>query len=498
MYYRRSADGLNAIVKVKVLPGGYWIFDGVRVSPSQKKVLQLRAVLFFTYFFSIAYAALLIAIQVLIFNTPAITLNLYVFPLSFGALVVLFNLIPRYQKRIDHDVVIVDHSLHRNVCRIAERLDIAERFETRLQFGLNASAYRTKKTNVVSIGYPLVFILTERELGSVICHELSHHLGGDVRIARLAGKIEAIYLRVLGALNNRIGMIVGGPYRFFARRFFKRVKANARNYEFEADKRAATMFGPHVATQALKKIDLFNDCWLHFCACWLQRSVEYAVSCNVFESFALYVEIIGTQYQECPVKSRASGEYDTHPSVDERLKKIASCGIEDATEVSLEAVHVADRQISDFFWNHVAPGAHCQALDSVRDCFDQMYANVYEKYASIWVEKTFADCNRILDVFSKVSFHLYQIDQVDHYESEKKRLIDVLVACVFVRTRTFNWQIGSDFTPALLIDSSICTLGSIVDDLFEFKASRWLKMLEQVGLNPEDSVLTSTAELTGP
>ena len=363
---------------------------------------------------------------------------------------------------------------------------------------MNASAYRAKRTNVVSVGYPLLFALTERELGSVICHELSHHLGGDVRIARLASKIEVIYLRVLGALNNRIGIVVGGPYRFLARKFFKRVRANSRDYEFEADKRAAMMFGPQVATQALKKIHLFNDHWLHFCEYWLQRSVVYSVSCNVFESFALYVEIIGTQYLEREIESRASGEYDTHPSVDERLKKIASYEIEEVPELSLETVQVADRKISDYFWSHVAPGAHCQAFGTVRDCFDQMYANVYEKYASIWVEKTFVDCNRILDVFSTVSFRLYQIDQVDHYESEKKRIIDVLVACVFVRTSTFNWQIGSDFTPALVIDSSTCTLGSIVDDLFEFNATRWLKMLPQVGLCPEDDVLGSAFESARP
>lgn len=174
---------------------------------------------------------------------------------------------------------------------------------------------------VMGVGLPLITQLTPAELSAVIAHEFGHYVSGDVGLGPWIYKTRTAIVRAVAATDETW---LAAPFRAYAHLFLKTTLAVSREQELVADRTAAQVAGPQAATSALARVAALAPAY----SAYLEAEVKPVLRAGFLPSLAAgfdqYVRqpriarwMEGTASE--PAAGAESGEYDTHPSMADRL-----------------------------------------------------------------------------------------------------------------------------------------------------------------------------------
>jgi Zn-dependent protease with chaperone function len=193
-----------------------------------------------------------------------------------------------------------------------------------------ANAYATverrwlglRRERRVGVGLPLIACLTRDELAAVICHELGHHLGGDLALGSWVYRTRRALADAVSDLDDS-SFFLDLPFRAYGRLFLRASAALSREQERAADACASAAWGARAMAAALEKTEVLGPLW----AAYLEHDVAPAVSEGVrvplLEGFHRFVA--GERRSPAVAEGLTRREetvpspWDTHPSLEERL-----------------------------------------------------------------------------------------------------------------------------------------------------------------------------------
>jgi Zn-dependent protease with chaperone function len=248
--------------------------------PEQRRSLAGRALVMLALF--VGFYLLAIAVAVLLIAAPVIELALidrlhtYLLFLSLVGLGILWSLVPRRrQKWVDPGprfTAETQPELAALVRRVAGQvgqdmpaemylLDDINAFVTTRGGFMGVGGHR-----VLAVGVPLLTILDEEELASVLAHEFGHFHGGDTRLGPLVYRTRGAMERTLAAASG----FVQGIFKAYASFYLARSQGISRAQEFAADRLSARVTSPTVAAQSLARLPHASAAFAYY------RNNEYA------------------------------------------------------------------------------------------------------------------------------------------------------------------------------------------------------------------------------
>lgn len=263
---------------------------------------------------------------------------------GFGAAVVgsglLWSIIPRRIKIPPFGATVTpgrQPRLWALVRRVADAAGEAPPDEVRIVTEVNAHVHETggpRNRRVLAIGLPLLAAMTEREIASVVAHELGHFKGGDTRLGALvAGTGRALdnTVRRLDGHGSwlRIGGVVRAIFVAYASFYARMTFGMSRQQEFSADAVAAEVAGIGPAGRALRRV---NEAGVGFAAYWQD---EFAPALDAgarppfgdgFRRFLAQPEIaeqLVALVDRQVIEERASTR-DSHPPLRDRVAAIGA------------------------------------------------------------------------------------------------------------------------------------------------------------------------------
>jgi Zn-dependent protease with chaperone function len=254
-----------------------------------------------------------------------------------AAISLLFALRPRFAGREARGTNPLARSrapeLYALVERIGARAGVKAPIAIHLRSESNASIAATRHWHGgirrldVSIGYGLLCILSEAELGSVIAHEYGHFVGGDLGLTPWVYRIRTSIGRTLGSLESSI-FLLDWPFRAYASWFLRHSATISRAQEYAADALAARLAGAEATCAALEKVHDLGAMWSVYFAQDLVPSIHRGARLPIRAGFITFLD--STSRRAAVAQSieneqaRAPGPFDTHPSLDERIAAVTS------------------------------------------------------------------------------------------------------------------------------------------------------------------------------
>jgi Zn-dependent protease with chaperone function len=264
--------------------------------------------------------------------------------------------------------------------------------------------------NIMSIGLPMTMALTERELASVIAHELGHSVGGHGRWASFVYRVRIRWMQVAERLPQ--GIIAGLLRRFFSwyGPWFNAYSfVLARKQEYEADQMAAHVATSAVAGSALIRIELQTDRFGdHWGRVWSESrladrpsAMPYATVESAFRTAKDADEVLLER-----ALAGTTGLDDTHPSLADRLAALpAPAALPDPLERTAAetllgpfAEELAAR-LDDQWWSSNGEWwrtLHSQAKDEVEE-YAKLRASIDAGEATLRDRQRFIDLAAIID-----------------------------------------------------------------------------------------------------
>jgi Zn-dependent protease with chaperone function len=250
---------------------------------------------------------------------------------GFGALWVLWGLRPRLPRKRERDEPLSPQQhpkLHALVADVARRAGHAVPHELHLLPQANAyaaqrTAFLHRGESLVGIGLPYLAWLDRPGVEAIIAHELGHHLSGDVRLGPWVHSTRNLMGRALDHLDGS-GFWLDLPFVGYARAFVRYSLSVSRAQEVAADAISAKVAGREAAARALVAADERSTAW----QAYLCHEVE-----PMLEGGFLPELLVGFRHFEAALKANQTGrsgppvpqkssEYDTHPTLEERLRAL--------------------------------------------------------------------------------------------------------------------------------------------------------------------------------
>jgi Zn-dependent protease with chaperone function len=117
-----------------------------------------------------------------------------------------------------------------------------------------------KKHDIVGIGLPLLAVLTQKEVGAVLAHEMGHHVAGDVRLGPWVHRTRRAIARAVDRLEGS-SFWFHLPFVAYAEFFMRTSLRISRAQEIQADAVAARVAGASAAASALRKTNVLSVAW---------------------------------------------------------------------------------------------------------------------------------------------------------------------------------------------------------------------------------------------
>jgi heat shock protein HtpX len=219
---------------------------------------------------------------------------------------------------------------------------------------VNAAVTEVGGGRVMEVGLPLMHILTERELRSVIAHELGHYAGGDTRLGPWIYRTRETIIRTIQRLTKRDDDMwsrraVRKPFIWYGNAFLRITNGISRRQEFAADARAARAAGRDAQVSALRQVHAYGAA---FDGYWMNEVVPVLDAKRrppIAEGFRRFIadDAIERQAQEILERELAEGTtspYDSHPSLPERIAAVQDlpAGEPDASPPAIALVDDAE------------------------------------------------------------------------------------------------------------------------------------------------------------
>lgn len=252
-------------------------------------------------------------------------------------------------------------ALWAEVRTMAERAQTRAPSEIRLVPEVNAAVSEDTRllglvpgTRRLFIGVPLLMGLTQQQFRSVLAHEIGHYSGKHTALGALTYRGKESIGRVIGELgpDSLVGRFLG----LYGRLFLLVSHSVNRRQELEADVLSAELVGPATASAALRELPPLDAAWDHYLDSYVGLGDAIgARPVGLFDGFGRF--LADPTRQEQLAEIRANGEeaprsrYDTHPSIDERVRAFAAMSRADAPDHSGSAVALlqsADLTLSRF------------------------------------------------------------------------------------------------------------------------------------------------------
>jgi heat shock protein HtpX len=208
--------------------------------------------------------------------------------------------------------------------------------EIYVTFEVNAAVTEAGRgRRVLIVGLPLLHLVSERGLRSVIAHELGHYAGGDTRLGLWVFRTRAAIARTVERLTagdgeSWIQALVRLPFIWYGHAFLRITNAISRRQEFAADACAARRAGRDVHAATLRTLHAygpaFDSYWANEVAPILSVGRRPPVGAG-FVAFtrAPVVERAATAHLERELAEARTDPYDSHPSLAERIAAIQDC-----------------------------------------------------------------------------------------------------------------------------------------------------------------------------
>jgi Zn-dependent protease with chaperone function len=224
--------------------------------------------------------------------------------------------------------------------------------EIYVTFEVNAAVTEIgRHRRVMIVGLPLLRLLSQRGLRSVIAHELGHYAGGDTRLGpwiyRTRETIERTVERLSKSMvrNSWEQWLVRLPFVWYGKAFLRITAAISRRQEFAADARAAHRAGRDVHVATLRRVNAYGS---FFDAYWSNEVVPVlnaGFRPPVLAGFAAFADAppvaaaAQRSLQDALARGRTS-PYASHPSLTERVAAVAHlpAGEPDASPPAIELV----------------------------------------------------------------------------------------------------------------------------------------------------------------
>lgn len=185
------------------------------------------------------------------------------------------------------------------------------------------------------IGAPLLTSLTEKQLISVLAHELGHYANKDTRLTGVVVSGREAMLRAGSRLDadHWFQRMIGKLFRAYAKLYLRITQAISRRQEFAADTYAAQLAGSSAAASALRELPVIDAAWDLFTNRHLTVAWELGyLPTTFFDGFArlrtspeLHAEL--EEIRQNP-SDPDRGPYDSHPPLADRIAAIDALNAE--------------------------------------------------------------------------------------------------------------------------------------------------------------------------
>ncbi|MDY7539364.1 M48 family metalloprotease [Undibacterium sp. 5I1] len=217
------------------------------------------------------------------------------------------------------------------------------------------------KTLEVGLGLPLLGTLSEQELGSVIAHEFGHFVAGDLSLGPWVYRTRMSIAHTVTDLDDSL-FFLDLLFSYYGKWFLRLSSSVSRAQEFAADALASKTFGIVATRTALEKVHLIDPMWSTYLDYELGPAINRGARMPIFEGFRRFsklgVKRAAVQVAIKRAETRKASEFDTHPSLEERVSALvpgakpsfpplSHCwellGGEQATEAAWYALFDADK-----------------------------------------------------------------------------------------------------------------------------------------------------------
>jgi heat shock protein HtpX len=193
----------------------------------------------------------------------------------------------------------------------------------------NASVTQRRGRRLMFLGIPLLHLLSERGIRSVIAHEFGHYSGGDLRSGPWLSRTYEGIARTIDHLTDDdveeswTMRAIRQPFVWYGTAFMRITAAIMRREEFAADATAAARVGRDAYVEALRRIGAFAPA---FDAYWQHEVIAVLQSGRrppVLSGFGTYlrssaIERLAGEHLEHRTRA-VTDRYDSHPSLGERI-----------------------------------------------------------------------------------------------------------------------------------------------------------------------------------
>jgi Zn-dependent protease with chaperone function len=187
-----------------------------------------------------------------------------------------------------------------------------------------------RRESIVGIGLPLLAVLDQDEVRSVLAHEMGHHIGGDVKLGPWVHRTRAAIVRAVDRLEGS-SFWLHLPFVAYAKLFLRMSTRISREQELQADAVAAGVAGASATASALRKIEVLNAVWAAYFHSEVLPALVRGRLPPLLEGYEQYwraSQTPNTPAHGCLSTALATmkfaGEHDTHPPLLDRLAALGN------------------------------------------------------------------------------------------------------------------------------------------------------------------------------
>jgi Zn-dependent protease with chaperone function len=337
---------------------------------------------------------------------------------------------------------------------LAERAGTRAPQEIRLVPEVNAAVSEDSKllglipgTRRLYVGVPLLVGLSAEQFRSVLAHELGHYSGRHTALAGVSYRGKESIGRVIGEVgaDSWIGKLLA----LYGRVYLAVSHSVNRRQELEADVLSAELVGPTTAVSALRELPPLEAAWGHFLDSYVALGMEVdARPSDLFDGFRHFLADPERQRQMAEIREKPPAErrsiYDTHPTIDERVRALAAMPLQDHFTDSGPAVGLltAPERTLGQFEAFLYDGSSRRAVP-FQDLVTEAAAAVVDRNTGVLLRELSVrqlaqpTLRGVIDLLRKGLAHrLYHL--VDGTEEQKKAYVTHLVAQAIDHTLVSN------------------------------------------------------------
>ena len=179
---------------------------------------------------------------------------------------------------------------------------------------------------VMSLGLPLLKILTVSEAKAVIAHEFGHFHGGDTKLGPWIFRTRQALLRTVNTLGEQES-VLQKPFLWYGRTFMKITQGISRSQEYTADRLAAQVAGASAMKSALTALHLKGGAFDSYWRNEFVPVVQSGFRPPMLEGYAAFIAhpVVAASLQQSLTAEMERGEtetFDSHPALRDRLAAI--------------------------------------------------------------------------------------------------------------------------------------------------------------------------------